>query len=93
MNLWTIYFFVKIQYKDDESILKPTYNEKVYVEVLNGELVALGNGCPYSKDGYHNNFTKTYYGEALAIIKPLHKGEISINVKDNSRDETLKVSF
>ena len=85
--------FIKIQYKDDEGILKPTYNEKVYVEVINGELVALGNGCPYSKDGYHNNFTKTYYGEALAIIKPLNKGEISINVKDNSRDETLKVSF
>lgn len=85
--------FVKLQYKDDEGILKPTHNEKINIEITNGELVALGNGCPYSKDGYHNNFVKTYYGEALAIIKPLNKGEIIIKAKDSEREEILLVTF
>lgn len=85
--------FVKIQYTDEENILKPLINDTVEITVSNGTLVALGNGCPYSKNGYHNQSTKTYNGEALAIIKPLSKGDIIIAAKDSVREATLKINF
>ena len=33
--------------------------------------MALGSACPYNAEGYHNESTDTYFGEALAIIRPL----------------------
>lgn len=42
---------------------------KISVEVEGGELIALGNGCQFNKEGYLNTYTDTYFGKVLAIIK------------------------
>ena len=34
-----------------------------------GELLAVGNACPFNKLGYTGCETDTYYGEALAVVK------------------------
>ena len=34
-----------------------------------GELLALGNACPFNALGYNGGKTDTYYGEALAAVK------------------------
>ena len=41
-------------------------------------LVGLGNGCSFNSNGYLNDFTDTYYGEALAVIRPDGKGDVRI---------------
>lgn len=65
-DLW----YVRLQYTDKNGTLKPLARAKVRVEVEGGELLALGNGCPYNEEGYLKGSTDTYYGEALAIVKP-----------------------
>ena len=43
--------------------------DRIKVSVEGGELVALGNGCPYNREGYLKDKTFTYYGEMLAIVR------------------------
>ena len=60
----------------------------------NGKLLALGTGCPYTKNGYPKSSITTYLGEALAIIKPHEKGEITVTVTSDelSSSTTSKVN-
>ena len=68
-ELW----YVRLQYTDKEGNLKPLARGRVSVSVEGGELLALGHACPYNEDGYLKSETDTYYGEALAIVKPTEK--------------------
>ena len=65
-DLW----YVRLQYTDAAGNLKPLARGEVHVEVEGGELLALGHACPYNEEGYLKDRTDTYYGEALAIVKP-----------------------
>lgn len=47
------------------------------VTVENGELLGLGNGCPYNERGYRTSKTDTYYGEALAVIRAGESGTVN----------------
>lgn len=44
----------------------------------NGTLLGLGHACSYNADGYLNDFTDTYYGEAMAVIRPNGKGDVHV---------------
>ena len=52
------------------------------VTVENGELLGLGNGCPYNERGYRTAKTDTYYGEALAVIRAGESGTVNVQVSD-----------
>lgn len=62
--------FVQLSYTDEYGTLKPLARGEITVEVEGGELAGLGSACPYNERGYKTNSTDTYYGKALAIIKP-----------------------
>ncbi|MFA9376406.1 MAG: glycoside hydrolase family 2 TIM barrel-domain containing protein [Lachnotalea sp.] len=61
--------YIRLQYTDENGIVKPLERGDIKVNVQGGQLLALGNGCPFNLEGYLNNHTDTYFGEALAIIK------------------------
>ena len=54
------------------------------VDVSGGQLLGLGNGCPYHERSYLGNVTDTYYGEALAVIRPEKPGQITVTVSDGN---------
>lgn len=62
--------YVHINITDANGEFKPLCKDKIEVEVEGGELLALGHACPFNKDGYLNSWTSTYYGRALAVVKP-----------------------
>ena len=62
--------FVRLRLTDAAGTLKPLERRAVQVAVAGGELVALGHGCPYNEDGYLRDRTDTYFGEALAVVRP-----------------------
>ena len=49
---------------------KPLVRGRIQLTVEGGELLAFGSACPYYPESYQSNETDTYYGEALAIIRP-----------------------
>lgn len=65
-------------YTDDKGMVKPLARGDIKVDVSGGKLLALGNGCPYNERGYLTDTTDTYYGEALAIVRPNCAGEIIV---------------
>ena len=65
-ELW----YVKLQYTDEGGIWKPLARGDISVDVQGGKLVALGSACPYNARGYASDVTDTYFGEALAIVRP-----------------------
>ncbi len=70
--------YVRLKFTDQEGIIKPLVHTEIKVCVQNGELLALGSANPYCPKGYRSDTTDTYYGEALAIIKPIGKGQIVV---------------
>lgn len=61
--------FVNIDFTDENGTVKQLERGIVKLEVKGGELLGLGNACSYNEIGYCENYTDTYYGRALAVIK------------------------
>lgn len=70
--------YVRIAFTDENLIVKPLVRGDVKVNVEGGELLGLGSGCSYTERSYITDVTDTYYGQALAIIKPTG-GEIKVS--------------
>ena len=73
--------FIRLEYTDNAGKVKPLARGKIEVKVEGAELIALGNACPYNPDGYLNNYTDTYYGRALAVLKCDKSGRCKLTAK------------
>ncbi len=62
--------YIRQRYTDGAGVWKPLARGRISVDVEGGELLALGSACPYNENGYLGSETDTYYGEALAIVRP-----------------------
>ncbi|MFC4323704.1 glycoside hydrolase family 2 TIM barrel-domain containing protein [Litchfieldia salsa] len=70
--------YIRLKYTDHTGTKKPLARGDIKVSIKGGELLALGNACPYNARGYNMDVTDTYYGEALAVVKPKGVGKIEI---------------
>ncbi|MBO5783295.1 MAG: hypothetical protein J6R24_04020 [Clostridia bacterium] len=82
--------YVRLQYADQKGTLFPLARGAISVQVTGGELLALGNACPYNERGYLTHTTDVYYGEALAIIRPT-AGEIQITAQSPYGNAKTKI--
>lgn len=62
--------YVRLRYTDLNGLLKPGERGEIMVKVQGGTLMALGNACSYHERGYLTSVTDTYYGDAMAVIRP-----------------------
>ena len=83
--------FIQLRYTDLKGIWKPMEKHHVKVTVENGTLEGLGNACSYNEDGYWKNNTKTYYGEALAVIRAGQTGRVKVTVTDKNGEYSLEL--
>jgi beta-galactosidase len=74
--------FVRLRYTDQTGTWKPMEKHRIKIAVENGELMGFGNACPYNPDGYWKNETRTYYGEAMAVVRAGRQGSTVIRVTD-----------
>ncbi len=70
--------YVRLKYTDEEGEVKPLARGDIHVTVQGGTLLGLGSACPYNERGYLTDTTDTYYGEALAIVKPDGAGTVTV---------------
>ena len=83
--------YVHLRYTDGEGMQKPQVRGVIEVSVTGGQLLALGNACPYNERGYLTPETETYYGEALAIVKPEGSEGITLEAKSPYGSARLSV--
>ena len=74
--------FIPLQYTDEEGTWKPTVKRELTVSVENGKLMGLGSANPYVVGSYNTNRTKTYFGEAMAVVRADGNGPVKITVDD-----------
>lgn len=74
--------YINLYFTDKEGNIKPLENNDIeVVDIKNGQLLGLGNACPYYKGSYLDKKTKSYYGKALAIVKPDNIGQTIVTFK------------
>ncbi len=61
--------FIRLRYADANGTVKPLERGVLTVTVQGGELLAVGNACPFNVLGYNGTQTDTYYGEAMTVVK------------------------
>ena len=64
---------------------------RIKIQVENGELMGFGNACPYNKDGYDKEETRTYYGEALAVVRAGESGSVKVSVQDETSEYSVDI--
>lgn len=83
--------YIRIRYTDESGIWKPMEKHSIKIVVENGELLGFGNACSYNEDGYWKDTTKTYYGEALAVVRAGEQGIIGVSVSDEIGTSCVKI--
>lgn len=71
--------YVRLKLADEEGTVKPLERSEITVSAEGGEILGTGSACPYTERSYTGPVTDTYYGEALAIIRPQKKGKMTIH--------------
>ncbi len=83
--------FIPLQYTDAEGIWKPMEKHCLKVTVENGVLAGLGSASPYVKGNYTEDTVKTYFGEALAVVRGDGSGPIKVTVADKEQSCTVEI--
>lgn len=73
--------YVRLRYTDRNGTVKPLSRGEAKVSVEGGRLLALGNACSYNERGYLTDATDTYYGQALAIVRPDGPGNVILRAE------------
>lgn len=83
--------YVGLRLTDEFGCWKPMEKANIKVNVENGQLIALGNACPYNPDGFLKDTTSTYYGNALAIVRAGNNGTVKLKAVSNGREYSVEV--
>lgn len=73
--------YVRMKYTDAEGTVKPLERGDIKVTVEGGRLIGIGSACPYYEKSYLGDITDTYYGEAMAVIRPDKSGKITVDAQ------------
>ncbi|WP_138750787.1 glycoside hydrolase family 2 TIM barrel-domain containing protein [Paenibacillus sinopodophylli] len=82
--------FIPIVLTDSEGSIYTTKNCKVQVLVEGpGELSGFGTDDPNTTENFSDSIRTTIDGRALAVIRPIDKGEIKVTVKAEGMQENI----
>ena len=83
--------FVRLQYTDNDGIWQPQGIHNLKVTVENGELLGLGSANPYVKGNYTEDTVRTYFGEAMAVVRAGESGAVRVTVTDEMGDTVCEI--
>lgn len=83
-------YFVNLRYTDSDGVLKPLVQGKIQVQAEGGKLLALGSARPLNPGSYLTDNTDTYYGEAMAVVRPEGVMKMQIESPYGNREIVLK---
>ena len=83
--------FIQLQYTDKAGVWKPMEKHTLKVTVENGELAGLGSANAYVEGNYTQDTVKTYYGEAMAIVRANGGGPVRVTVTDETGSQTVEI--
>lgn len=73
--------YIRLKYTDKNGTVKPLARGEIRVSVKGGTLLGTGSACPYYPGSYLDGVTDTYYGEAIAIVRPDGSGAVLVTAE------------
>lgn len=83
--------YVRMKYTDEKGTVKPLARGSIKVNVRGGKMIGIGSACPYYEKSYLGDTADTYYGEALAVIRPDKSGKIIVDAQSRYGDAQTEV--
>lgn len=83
--------YVRMKYTDEKGTVKPLARGSIKVNVRGGKMIGIGSACPYYEKSYLGDTADTYYGEALAVIRPDKNGKIIVDAQSRYGDAQTEV--
>ena len=83
--------FINLQYTDEDGTWQPQGIHNLKVRVENGELVGLGSANPYVAGNYTSDEVRTYFGEAMAVVRAGASGTVKVTVTDEAGDHICEI--
>ena len=74
-------YCVSVQIQDSCGVLECNEDQRIYLEVKNGELLAFGSAAPCTEDRFDRGECTTWYGQAMAVIRTSHYEEVELKAK------------
>lgn len=84
--------YVRLKYTDESGEVKPLARGDIKVTVKGGTLLGLGSACPFYTKGYLSDIADTYYGEALAVVRPDGEGKITVKAKSKYGEAETEIA-
>ncbi len=84
--------YVRFRYTDENGETKPLERADIKINVEGGKLLGFGSACPYYTLNYQGDTADTYYGEALAIIKPTGTGKIKVEAESGLGNASAEIT-
>ena len=91
---------MRARYTDQQGIDKPTASGDLTARVQGGRLLAFGCAAPYNPEGFLTGHTRTYYGQALAVVQADRSAgsdgsdvpkQLELKVSDGHRKAALRL--
>lgn len=83
--------YIRLRYADGAGTRKPLARGDIKVHIRGGALLGLGSACPYNERGFLTDVTDTYYGEALAIVRPAGPGTVTLRAESPFGSATAEI--
>lgn len=83
--------YVQIVLSDETGVIESNTDQRLSVDVENGELLAFGSANPRTEDDFTEGSYTTYYGRALAILRANANGEITVHVSDPDGNKAIAI--
>lgn len=74
-------YCVSVQIQDSCGVLECNEDQRIHLEVKNGELLAFGSAAPCTEDRFDRGECTTWYGQAMAVIRTSHYEEVELKAK------------
>ncbi len=84
--------YVRLAFTDINGEVKMCERADISLNIKGGELLGFGSACPYNERGYITDISDTYYGEALAIIRPT-SNEVEITAESEIANNRLLINI
>jgi beta-galactosidase len=84
--------YARLRYTDSKGIWKPSARGHIKIRAQGGKVLGFGNACPYNPTGYLTDTSDTYYGEAVAVIKPECPGKMTLYAESRWGEASAEVT-
>ena len=83
--------YVHLDYTDGNGITKSNARGDIKLKIENGTLLGIGSACPFYEKSYLDDTCDTYYGRAMAVIRPDKAGRMIVKGHSKYGDSLLVI--